>query len=97
MVQEPGACLLPDLEIELVLVGDGLLEELRNLLEGRVALDLVLFLLFDVLQEESVGLLVNFLATLLGVLTRVVLQGLDPVDLGARHPIQIIYRVYNRS
>lgn len=84
-MQEPRPRLLPDLEVELVLVSDGFLEELGDLLERRVGLDLVLLLLLDVVEEESVGLLVYFLAALLSVLSRVVLQCLDPVDLGARH------------
>ena len=79
MLEKPVPSLLPYFITELVLVELGLLKEFRNFLVRGIALLLLPLAVFNVFEEELVGLVINFLCSPLGLGLDILLEGGDPV------------------
>lgn len=79
MFEEPVPRLLSDLVAELVLIELRLLKEFGDFLIRSVALFLLSFSVLDILEEELVCLIVNFLCRSLGFGLDILLEGGDPV------------------
>lgn len=85
MLQEPVPGLLPNLGTDGVFGLLWFLEELGDLLKRGVWLLLFSFGILDVLQEQSVRLVVDLLGCSLGMSIHVFLQRAQPVDLLSWH------------
>ena len=80
MLQESITGLLPHLSTERVLSLLALLEEFGDFFETGVRLLLLLLGLLDVVEEEAISLVIDFLGRALRFVVDIFLEVVDPVD-----------------